>query len=431
MDMKSSFERDMNHNYLVIEKETFFEWEENDNDYRERMVLENKIAGLIPMEKRRMNGRTKYYYDINQMQTLECLYEKKEMTYEELFSILQGCTKLFHHLEEYLLEGEQIVLDPTHIYIDMETGRPYFLYVLFYEKDIRSSFLDFTDYLLTKIDHTQEKTVMLGYQVYKYTRTPNFTIESIGEIMKKYDLQKQETFREKQEENIEKIDSNKCYDIEEEVKEVIENDHIEPKDLKVTLQEKESYRKKKALMWMSMMFSVCGIITYILVYYLQLIVLPKSARLYFFAGIMICFAISVLCMISIWKEQKNEEEQNSIEDNSYFHTDLEEEGTVCLKDQMEQHYFEGIVNGHKQKIFLNQFPLTIGKQDNDSDIALQDNTVSRKHAKLEQRQGKIYISDLHSTNGTKKNGVYLQEHKLTELLSGDEVTFGGTSLTYV
>lgn len=421
MEMKSYFERDMNHNYLVIEEETFFDGEDSSKDYRERMILENQIPGLLPIEKRKMNGKTKYYYDINQMQTLESLYEKREMNFEELHLVLQGCAQMFHNLWEYLLEGEQIILDPSHIYIHMETKRPFFLYVLFYEKDIRKSFLEFTDYLLSKIDHTQEQTVMLGYQVYKYTRTPNFTFENIGEIIKKYEIEKNTQVNQepKQEAVIQAEDDfiKEAENIEEIRPVTIHNDH---------LQERESYRQKKAGLWMSMLFSICGILSYILIYYFQFIVFPQSARLYFFAGIMISFTISVLCMISIWKEKNTEE--IIPEETSYFPAEQAMEGTVLLK---KQHYLEGTVNGRKEKILLDRFPVTIGKQDCQSDVVIHDNTVSRKHARLEQHHGKIFLSDLHSTNGTKKNGVYLEEDNFTELLSGDEVTFGGASFTYI
>lgn len=43
--------------------------------------------------------------------------------------------------------------------------------------------MEFIDELLTRIDHTDERAVMLGYQVYRYTRNPNYVISEIGAMM--------------------------------------------------------------------------------------------------------------------------------------------------------------------------------------------------------------------------------------------------------
>lgn len=66
MEINSSFVRDMNHNYLVLEEAEFFSFVPEKEDFRKRMVLENRISHLLPMEKRMINGKTAYYYEINQ-----------------------------------------------------------------------------------------------------------------------------------------------------------------------------------------------------------------------------------------------------------------------------------------------------------------------------------------------------------------------------
>lgn len=414
MECKSKFERDMNHNYLVLEEESFFDTEMEKDDYREKMIVENRIPGLLTIEKRKVNGRTKYYYDINQMQTLENLYEKNEMKYDELLLLLHGCVSMFHQLEEYLLEGEQIVLEPSHIYIHTETKKPYFLFVLWYEKDVRKSFLNFTDYLLSKIDHTEEKTVMLAYQVYKYTRTPNFTMESIEEIIQKCQLQKEKKVEAVVEKRIEQKEEIPVKKEEESV----------PQLTTVPVCEKETYRKKKAGFWMSILFSVCGILSYFLIYYVKLVSVSESARIYILGAVMITFVLSVLFALSMWKEQTRDDVEVIREES--FSAE-----TTCLCAEDEPHYFEGMLNGQKQILPITQFPSTIGKHEQNADIVICDKTVSRKHARIEKKQGKVFLSDLQSTNGTRKNGVYLTQDEMAELLPGDEVNFGGTSFIYI
>lgn len=179
-----SYERSMNHNYMVLSKCDFFGKEKsNDTDYRTRMLLENTIPGLLPVTHRLVNGESRYYYEINSLQSLDRLYEKNEIQYTGLKKLLFGCINLFDRLDEYLLDGTQIIIKAELIYINVERMQPYFVCYPDYEGDVRIAFMEFIDELLTKIDHTDEHAVMLGYQVYRYTRNPNYVISEIGNLM--------------------------------------------------------------------------------------------------------------------------------------------------------------------------------------------------------------------------------------------------------
>ena len=54
--------------------------------------------------------------------------------------------------------------------------------------------------------------------------------------------------------------------------------------------------------------------------------------------------------------------------------------------------------------------------------------LSRRHARIFSENGEVYIADLDSKNGTKVNGIDVQQ-KITKLHNGDEICFGGR-LTY-
>lgn len=85
---------------------------------------------------------------------------------------------------------------------------------------------------------------------------------------------------------------------------------------------------------------------------------------------------------------------------------------------------EGLERG---AIFRNlDLPLTIGREE-DNEIRLNDERVSRLHARVQQIDGEPILTDLQSTNGTRVNGVPLQMHKLTP---GDYVSVGRCLLRY-
>jgi len=76
---------------------------------------------------------------------------------------------------------------------------------------------------------------------------------------------------------------------------------------------------------------------------------------------------------------------------------------------------------------LNADRMTIGRRP-DSDIFLDDVTVSRDHALLVRRSGDFFLDDLGSLNGTYVNRHRIESHRLED---GDELQVGKFKLTYI
>ena len=71
--------------------------------------------------------------------------------------------------------------------------------------------------------------------------------------------------------------------------------------------------------------------------------------------------------------------------------------------------------------------MTVGRRP-DSDVFLDDVTVSRDHALVVKRGGDFYLDDLGSLNGTYVNRRRIESHKLQH---GDELQVGKYKLTYL
>jgi pSer/pThr/pTyr-binding forkhead associated (FHA) protein len=71
-------------------------------------------------------------------------------------------------------------------------------------------------------------------------------------------------------------------------------------------------------------------------------------------------------------------------------------------------------------------PITIGREEGNL-LRLNDERVSRFHAKVQQDEGDLILTDLESTNGTRVNGNIVQ---IRRLRYGDRITVGRSMLLF-
>ena len=86
---------------------------------------------------------------------------------------------------------------------------------------------------------------------------------------------------------------------------------------------------------------------------------------------------------------------------------------------------EGIEAG---RIYQNiSTPVTIGREE-ENGIQLNDERISRFHAKIQDDSGRTILTDLESTNGTRVNG---RPVRMRVLRPGDQITVGRCMLVFV
>ena len=78
------------------------------------------------------------------------------------------------------------------------------------------------------------------------------------------------------------------------------------------------------------------------------------------------------------------------------------------------------------KIFITKFPFRIGKMEGVTDYQICNNAVSRKHADILKEQGRYFIIDLGSTNGTYLNEKRIQPGVKELLTDGMLVEFANS-----
>ncbi len=79
---------------------------------------------------------------------------------------------------------------------------------------------------------------------------------------------------------------------------------------------------------------------------------------------------------------------------------------------------------------LGEETLTIGKQKDEVDLVVDDFSISRIHARITLEEDGYYLEDMNSTNGTFKNGLYLQPYEKRKLQEEDEIRLGTVLLVF-
>src|SRR5947208_6417900 len=89
--------------------------------------------------------------------------------------------------------------------------------------------------------------------------------------------------------------------------------------------------------------------------------------------------------------------------------------------------FQVLEGVDKGRIFRDlPVPVTIGREEGNL-LRLNDERVSRFHAKVQQDNGDIILTDLESTNGTRVNGNVVQ---IRRLRPGDRIHLGRSLLLF-
>ena len=123
--MRVEYKRDMNHNYLILGGEQ----EVDTSSYQVRMLAGNVLPSILKCRLQGLDGEIMFCYEITSKQSLTSIYEEKKFGPEDLQLIFGGFVQVMEEMAEYLLNPDQIILDPDFIYIDIEKRSLYFCYL--------------------------------------------------------------------------------------------------------------------------------------------------------------------------------------------------------------------------------------------------------------------------------------------------------------
>ena len=431
--MNEQYKRENHKSYLVLRLEDL----SKEADYGMKMLCENPLDNFLPMSVHVFNGEKELYYDISSKQSFQILYEKKMLFKEDLEKLFSDLQRALKQLDEYLLEPECVVLEPSYIYVRGCDNGLSFLYAPFRNDDFEEAVYDFAEYILEKICNEDEDAVMYAYSFYRYIKEEkgdlSVALEKVTETLKV------------------------SKDVVEAVS-YIEAEAVEPPVAVCDVLQEEGEQDEEQKIYGKVMrtsffavLGLCGLgmmIYSVWKYKLSFATIFSQSESVVGAGIC-ALAIGGIVLFHILDRYSAGHETNDTDmllpktlpdfpeevTKQDIEPDVEKEAdyaTVLLQENCykEQRILTGRIKGRKRQIDLSSFPFVIGKNKEQVDYVLDDTSVSRVHARFTLREDVVYLTDLNSTNGTKRNGVLLEPNELVMLEADDEITFGRLIFTY-
>jgi hypothetical protein len=150
--MEVEYRKDLHHNYMIITKEDAIRTE----PYCIRMLEQQRLEGILPLEQRQMNGRHLYYYDITGMQSMYYLLDKSKLSYDKVIRIMKGVLHTLDLAYDYLLPCEDFVIKPDFIYLDVMEFTPSLCFLSGYHSEIKEQMNQLLEYLMNKVDYSDK-----------------------------------------------------------------------------------------------------------------------------------------------------------------------------------------------------------------------------------------------------------------------------------
>ncbi len=180
---KMEYQRDISGNYLVLR--------EYADDYRVHMLENNRIPGLLGISLYEDDGRQDIRYEIGSRESLRQLLDARALTGESVSRIIRDVIRTVRELGAYMLDKEDLMLDPDYIYLD-EHRSAMLCYVPGNTCGMRAGLSELLRRMLTAIDNNDHDSVVLTYSLYQESLRENYVIDDLMKIIQAAERRSQE-----------------------------------------------------------------------------------------------------------------------------------------------------------------------------------------------------------------------------------------------
>lgn len=439
--MEVSYKRNRGFSYLILSEDS----QMAGPHYQKAIFLENAIPGLLSCKIQRLNGEESFCYDITGCQSLKNLFEKEKLAREDLEEVLQSWLNLWEILGEYLLDTDFLLLDPSYLYRETQSGNYRFVWFPYRIREKWKDFQALTEYFLPRIDHKDKEAVALGYGVYKEAVEENIRPAVVKELLWEANPRKNPEDTALSEED---SDFSHMEDPEKEARE-----KERQKILDEFYSEEEEHPVSYGI-WggIAGIFLLCALV--FLFWHFRLFSLFHLA----FFLILLLFLSGLGILVYFFLARKKKKSSPSAPEKNTCSADpgelsfsphvptpfpsrppkdereekvISEALTILLKEPETSLPVLTGLGKNAGKIFsLDKEQVLIGKWAASADIYLDVPTVSRIHARILREGEHCYAVDLNSKNGTLINGIPLAPEEKCLLKDNDIISFAKEDFRY-
>lgn len=429
--LNTSYKKSLGKNYMIIDlaqPEVYLSSGGSFKDFRIRMIHENNIPGLLNSHIQYIDDIPSFQYDITGMQSLEVILDTVPLTHPLLCKIFSAIYNCLLSIENYLLVHDHIMLSPEYIYLTADYTDIRLCYCPICGNCFNDSIGSLFDYLLKRVDHSDEKCVYLAYSMHKSAIDPDFNINKLYSQLSSIpkDLPPVITphisgEQKNQKEILTTTLPAKSNEILEDKPHYLNNEHYLGKN-----QETRHISEGKMKLFLLVIASVFTVSVSSILYFLDFY--PLSFYGILLLTILIIIFYNGYHLHRQYAPTKLDAIVSSNQQKSVSNTVILAAGN---DDNTHKLIYTGVGNG--EDISLTHYPFVIGKTESCS-AKLTNSAISRLHAKLsllpvDDDSHDIFVEDLNSTNGTLLNNNPLTPYEKYPITSGDYITFG--HLTYI
>lgn len=424
--MKIEYRKIFNKNYVILTKYNIHNYSEC---YRSKMLKNNLLDNFLTYSTQNINGEIQFNYDISSKQSIFTFYENCNIDYDTIRHMILSVKSALDTLDNYLLEPDYMVLNPELIYMNVATKTIYFCYCPGEKNNFYSSLNEFLCYLLSKIDHSDNNSIVLAYSLQQQSMNENYTIDDLIDILNNAVLSPEKNIAEQE----------PPQDIISPVSHSSDDTFFDDSELTLP---PTSPVSKKAMVFPRFVPIALPCTAIIFIFYSRVISNLFSLELTIFL-----VGICLFILFNMYTFYKNHPAviNNSAPPDTPLSTDkipsvnnfVDNTSDFCYEDTVLLGYrgfgdtpklvYTGTDFSSENEI--NHFPFLIGKMQENVDMVIDNRMISRIHARIFHQEGSYYIEDMNSSNGTYLNDQLIQPHVLTEISTGDYITF--SHLTYI
>lgn len=464
--LKREFIKDMKSSYMVLKGDG------REQNYKNKMLSQYSIPGLLGIDIKSINNMELYYYDITNLKTLEEAYGTRVFHFHDMKDLLDRIFDAIDNSREYFLEQDDFILHPEGLYMKENTDSLKLCYYPGYRESIVGQFSLLFEYIMNKADYKEESAVLLIYALYKESREKNTTLYRLRDILKEATPKeiKVRKLTVSQEINIRTLDNvqtgqtgqkalvsplvNKPVAVEENYTNTNSQEEYEK-------QEEVSYYETNSFVLLGAI--VAGALGFLFVLFKTGVLSDEMGHpdiIKVTAGLAIVVCLSGYALTKVFDPKKKstrlvtriaydntaeESERTDIEIESDKQNEenrevipfIQEENSVTsilseaedkteilfVQPSLPSHYLIAKSSNNPAEIAMKNFPYYVGKDKTRNQLVLNEGSVSRLHAVITIRDKVVFLTDLGSTNGTYVNGQRIEKNQPVMIDNSDELAF--------